>query len=491
MKIAVIVIFLSSSLYATGAPTSRCVQMLGRARESGSTRAVFVPTHHWIPADTSTGQGISKYCYMQGYTGSNECMDWTDALIAEFKQGMTLCFKEALQTGVTIYIRPQLDDGTNKGAWRNGLLFRPAEKYGGYSYYDIMLAPLADALHAAFVAVQPMQPELQRVYFGMQGEMSACIMRYPQDWSQMANVVRQRVIGGDVVGVQPRIKADIRMGVGLNFNRLDDTTSVSQTYDSSRLSWLMWVTGAQGTSRGAPPIDKPGVQALMNHDIDFVGLSAYAPLSGPGFALNELENSAFMFGDSMKEFGVDVLSLLNSGKLELHYSEFGLGGGGNYAGNQPATTPAAVALRPFYGVYAAYSTSRDPWQTPANRALLQEFWSKTAAWLANPFNKTYKISGLFVWSKASWDVLGIYPESTTPEGTYRDMTVLDTVQQHNWAILWARNDQNMTTTTSGAAVAAAAPQAARVIEIVSAGGGIGMNGADPIRVMVVDAAAGK
>ena len=37
-------------------------------------------------------------------------------------------------------------------------------------------------------------------------------------------------------------------------------------------------------------------------------------------------------------------------------------------------------------------------------------------------------------SMNSWDVLGIYPESTTAEGTYRDDEILSKVQQHNSAI---------------------------------------------------------
>lgn len=63
-------------------------------------------------------------------------------------------------------------------------------------------------------------------------------------------------------------------------------------------------------------------------------MSAYAPYTGPGFGLTELENSAFNCGDSLRHFadGVELATLVKAGKLELHYSEFGLGGGsaGNY-----------------------------------------------------------------------------------------------------------------------------------------------------------------
>lgn len=52
-------------------------------------------------------------------------------------------------------------------------VFDPAKNYGGYSYYDVMLAPLADALRAALMAAPG--DASRRVYFAMQGEMSATV----------------------------------------------------------------------------------------------------------------------------------------------------------------------------------------------------------------------------------------------------------------------------------------------------------------------------
>jgi hypothetical protein len=49
-----------------------------------------------------------------------------------FRSAMTLCFTEALRQGMTIYVRPHLDDGTANGAWRNGLLLQPEAKHSGY-----------------------------------------------------------------------------------------------------------------------------------------------------------------------------------------------------------------------------------------------------------------------------------------------------------------------------------------------------------------------
>ena len=57
--------------------------------------------------------------------------------------------------------------------------------------------------------------------------------------------------------------------------------------------------------------------------------------------------------------------------------------------------------------------------------------AQTARWLADPGNKTYKVSAVYVWCLASWDVLGVYPESTTREGSYKEPAIVEMVQQHN------------------------------------------------------------
>jgi hypothetical protein len=76
-----------------------------------------------------------------------------------------------------------------------------------------------------------------------------------------------------------------------------------------------------------------------------VGISAYAPYTGPGMALKEFENAAFMFADEMRgSYGIDILQLINSGQLELQYSEFGLGGGSSYAGNQVRHVTALLMI---------------------------------------------------------------------------------------------------------------------------------------------------
>ena len=54
--------------------------------------------------------------------------------------------QKAVDAGLSIAVSPRLDDGCGLGGWRNGLLFDPFKKYGDWSYMDIMITPLVEAL---------------------------------------------------------------------------------------------------------------------------------------------------------------------------------------------------------------------------------------------------------------------------------------------------------------------------------------------------------
>ena len=138
----------------------------------------------------------------------------------------------------------------------------------------------------------------------------------------------------------------------LNYNRLDDLTSVNKQFGSSRLSWLAWQVGMEppaGSRDGIPQIDVDALRRLFTQQLDFLGISAYAPynLEGSGFALKEFENSAFILCEEMLSgYGIDVRGLADAGTLELQYSEFGIGGGSAYGGNQ--VCGAACGLQRVY-----------------------------------------------------------------------------------------------------------------------------------------------
>lgn len=58
---------------------------------------------------------------------------------------------------------------------------------------------------------------------------------------------------------------------------------------------------APGSRNGVPQIDEEGLRRLFTQQLDFLGISAYAPynIAGRDLALREFENSAFMLCDEM------------------------------------------------------------------------------------------------------------------------------------------------------------------------------------------------
>lgn len=104
------------SVGSDGKPWSRCLDMVWRARNvSTGDRLNCVSTHHWLPGER--GSGVSAFCYMPtgGTAGDRgQCLPWTAAKLAKFKQSLTLCFAEALRQGFVPYVRPHLDDGLHR-----------------------------------------------------------------------------------------------------------------------------------------------------------------------------------------------------------------------------------------------------------------------------------------------------------------------------------------------------------------------------------------
>ncbi|KAG1675444.1 hypothetical protein FOA52_001743 [Chlamydomonas sp. UWO 241] len=117
--------------------------------------------------------------------------------------------------------------------------------------------------------------------------------------------------------------------------------------------------------------------------------------------------------------------------LELQYAEYGLGGGDGDDGSQPARSLKKATSQPFWGIYGPYKKSSDPWSRSDMLALNRRFWATSLDWLASGTGPTYDITACYAWSLASWDVLGIYPESTTSEGSYRDEVIASQVTEHN------------------------------------------------------------
>lgn len=417
--------------------TSRCTDSVNRAAKFGNTRINFVPTHYWV--DSRSDGTVDSYCYMN--PAADRCLTFTQEAVDSFRIGMELCFRRAVELGMDIALVPHLDDGGKSAAWRNGLVFSPTEKKNGFSYMDVMINPMADALAAT---IKP----TTKIWLAMQGEMSATIMRFPMAYHDAIEPIYQRI----TQGVKPRPpRANIKIGVSFNFNKLDTANgdgvtpgSATRRGSSSFISAL-FAGGGRGRRKLAGDqvlgprvagIDYPSLMVLLNA-VDFIGISSYAALE-PDFNTNELQNAAFQFFQEFAAVGVDLASLISARGIEFHYSEYGLGGGVSINGNRPARTEGEAAHTPFYGVWGSYSSRTDPWRTPKVREYLRTFYQRTLEWLGRGGGPTYPVHACFLWGMGSWDVLAINPESTTSEGTYYDPVVASMITAHNARVAGAQ-----------------------------------------------------
>jgi hypothetical protein len=147
--------------------TSQCISTLYKAADaSGSNTVNFVNTQYWS-YNISDKNYVQFYCYKEHYERET-CIEFDAAAVGRFKRGMQNCFRKAVEMGMDISLTPHLDDAFGLGAWRNALIMDPTAKHagnnteqGGFSYYDIMLRPLAQALNAVI-------SNSTKVFFAMQ-----------------------------------------------------------------------------------------------------------------------------------------------------------------------------------------------------------------------------------------------------------------------------------------------------------------------------------
>ncbi len=408
---------------SVGVPLNSTVMLMGDwdwHKERGRCRAIvdealssknynetlnFLPTHFHIPDPTASNPDILNFCHSRYFKdGQAVCPMLDKKAVQEFKEGLTDCFQYALKKGrevngkpLSIAIVPHIDDGGTSGRWRNTIAFDPyprqdmdCDQDPSRSYYCALLKPVAEALAASL-------DQDSAVYFALQGEMGATVFAYPDSYRLMSKELKRIIQSG------PNVKdpKKVEVGLSLNFNRVSgelfrfDQSKVKQLFDSKV--------------------------------IDFIGLSSYGEISFKPYP-TEFENTINTFAGELDYFGISLQQLMDEG-VELHFSEFGPGGG-NINGQKSGSAWSA-ASSPWGGVHGPFATATNPWSQSDLKAFQEDFYCAGLHYLEGGFGRKWKISHAFIWNLTSWDVQAVYPFSISADGSYRNETIATWIREYN------------------------------------------------------------
>jgi hypothetical protein len=276
-----------------------------------------------------------------------------------------------------IFILPHIDPGGDVRTWRNWVDFDPAQAYDGYSYEQLMLETIADALGESVRADTPVE-------LALSGEMGTSLFRYPESYHKIVRRLRDR--------------ADLKqLKVGISLNH----TGIA----------------GEGNPTGAPDIEltdaqRSQMQALIDES-DFVAMSFYRPVSVTPRAADFVRGVDHF----MEEFRGHGLSVPLS--TPIHFSEVGIGGG--HDEDDIASDPAKATETPWAG---SGNPRDDPWAEPEMRQLRRQYHQALLQFLETQPAR-WHVSAAFFWSTGSWDPQGIrHPEFADPE-------IIREIRRHN------------------------------------------------------------
>ncbi|KAI3632670.1 hypothetical protein MIR68_009312 [Amoeboaphelidium protococcarum] len=386
-----------------------CLNFVDRAAESSNSDVLlFVPTFYWWDdsKDLSweTQSHVTHYCYFATDKAGTACPEISKEQVQQLEDNLTKCFSRAVEKGFNLALTPHLDDGGQKSLWRNGLVFSPEEKHGGLSYYDAYLQPLANAVKRAISS----KPDT-KVWFGMQGEMSACLYAKPKEWLAFANKLKDE----DFEGL-----SNVYIGANTNFNKLCHCLHVDIVETGLYLTKFK-----EDFGQIAANYDNEAIAALYDR-LDFFGISSYPSLT-PNFETRDLEAAAYQFDEESKLFGVDTKALIAKGK-QFYFFEYGVGGGQSQHGNETAANATMAARYPFFTVF---NHSINPWENKDVNDYRKYYYEQTAKYLSgNAPGAQYKVSGVFTWNLGSYDFQGISTKN------FYDEDMVQLVKKHNQAV---------------------------------------------------------
>jgi hypothetical protein len=310
----------------------------------------------------------------RGYVACDEPMR------QHFSDALRRVFARMVEHDMDIYILPHIDAGGRVRTWRNWVDFDPLSTYAGYSYEDLMIGSIADALAATI------KPDT-RVEMALSGEMGTSLFLFPQSYREVICALRNR-----------SHLEQLRLGISLNHGGIS----------------------GQGNPTGAENINlteesRRQMQLLINES-DFVGMSFYRPVNVPP-AVDDFVRGIDHFMSEFAQHGLQVPT-----KMPLHFSEVGIGGG--HDESAAADDPMKAAATPWAG---SGDPRINPWRSESMQNLRRQYHRALLDFLATQ-PAEWNVSAAFFWSTGSWDPQGLrHPVFADPE-------IIEAIQQHNRAV---------------------------------------------------------
>jgi hypothetical protein len=364
---------LSASVFVDSVhPLDETLQAINAAAQHGERQTNVVVT---IYVDLTDDLQIKSFGEFAGPDRAYKPFD--NVMRRELKEKLRQVFARMVKHGMAIYVLPHIDAGGKVKKWRNWVNFDPLQPYSGYSYAELLLGTIADALAEAAA------PDT-RIEMALSGEMGTSLFRYPESYRTVVRQLRAR----------PALK-QLKLGISLNHGGIAGARNP---------------TGAKDLS---PADEKRQQMQGLIEDCDFVGMSFYAPISvspTPDDFVRGIER----FMAEFKQYGLTVPT-----NKPMQFSEVGIGGRRLRNDENPDLTKAVAA--PWEGTA---STRNNPWRDESlrllrrqyHRALLQFLETQPAQW---------RVSAAFVWSMGSWDPVGLrQPEFADPE-------IIAAIEKHN------------------------------------------------------------
>jgi mannan endo-1,4-beta-mannosidase len=367
---------LNSAIFVDGTrPLNETLVAIDGAAQRGERQLNVVVT---ILVDLTDDFHIKSFGGRDPSTQRYMVMD--DTMRQTLSDELRQVFKRMIERKMSINILPHIDAGGKVRTWRNWVDFDPLERYSAYTYADLMLDTIVDAL------AKTATPETG-IAMALSGEMGASLFRHPASYRRVVRQLRER---SDL--------KRLRLGVSLNHGGI----------------------AGQRNPTGAKDVQLTGetrrdMQTLIE-DCDFIGMSFYAPVSvSPTPA--DFVRGIDRFMNEFKQLGLSVPTT-----KPMQFSEAGIGGRRLRNGEQPS--PQKAVESPWEGTT---SPANNPWRDDAMRSLRRTYHTALLDFL-NKQPARWQVEAAFFWSMGSWDPIG----QRDPE--FADPEISDDVERHNRAI---------------------------------------------------------